>query len=146
MIEYRLQFEQLIQEISSNEVEFFNTKVQKLEFRDHLNRIHSVFKFGKSKEPLVKFHLIGEDLELLQYNEKFNSLLKTIEVLKEKGGYLIFMRRDVSHDIKVLGIGAQILKALGVNDFKLISFSNVNEKQFALISGFGLRILEKIEI
>lgn len=145
LIEYRLQFEQLIVMESKNVCKFLGADSIKIQFRDHLGRKHFVFGFGNSETPLVKFHSIREDLELLENENLFNSLMESIMRLREQGGYLIFLRTQNNSDIKGLGIGAQILKELGVKDFKLLSGSKSNELD-GILSGFNLKILERIEI
>lgn len=84
-------------------------------------------------------------MELLENENLFNSLMESIVRLREQGGYLIFLRTQNNRDIKGLGIGAQILKELGVKDFKLLSGSKSNELD-GILSGFNLKILERIEI
>lgn len=146
LIEYRLQFEQLITMESKKFCKFLGTDSVKMQFKDHLGRDHFVFAFGEAKIPLVKFHSIREDLELLEDENLFNILMDSIGQLKEKGGYLVFLHTQNQRDIKGVGIGAQILKELGVQDFKLLSGSRANELEYAALSGFNLRILECIEI
>ncbi|MCI5969157.1 bifunctional 3,4-dihydroxy-2-butanone 4-phosphate synthase/GTP cyclohydrolase II [Helicobacter sp.] len=146
LIEYRLQFEQLIEVVSKHSCKFLGVDSVKMRFKDHLGREHFVFAFGTPKIPLVKFHSIREDLELLENENLFASLMEAIARLKEQGGYLVFLRMQNNKDIKDLGIGAQILKKLGVGDFKLLSSSKINESEYSVVSGFNLRILECIEI
>ncbi len=146
LIEYRLQFEQLIQPLERKNTQFLGAQVEKIQFQDHLNRIHTAFAFGKPQVPLVKFHTIKEDLELLENESTFRGLLNAIERLKSEGGYLVFLKTCGSKDIKGLGIGAQILKALEVVDFKLLSVSQGSELEYSALSGFNLRILERIEM
>ena len=146
LIEYRLQFEQLTRHIDTQECRFLGMESKKLRFCDHLGREHIVFSFGKSVIPFVKFHSVRDDLELLENESLFNSLMDSIVRLKENGGYLVFLRTQNNKDIKGLGIGAQILKALGIADFKLLSSSKANELEYGALSGFNLRILECIEV
>ena len=146
LIEYRLQFEQLVHPVDTQECKFLGVESKKLRFRDHLGREHIVFSFGKPTIPLVKFHSVRDDLELLENESLFSGLMDSIAKLKEKGGYLVFLRTQNNKDIKGLGIGAQILKELGIADFKLLSSSKVNELEYGALSGFNLRILECIEV
>lgn len=146
LIEYRLQFEQLIQSLGSKNVQFLGNFVEKVQFQDHLNRIHTAFVFGKPKVPLVKFHIIKEDLDFLENESEFNGLMNAIEKLKSEGGYLVFLKTHDGKDIKGLGIGAQILKALGIEDFKLLRVSLVDESEYTALSGFNLKILERVEV
>ncbi|TLD88135.1 bifunctional 3,4-dihydroxy-2-butanone 4-phosphate synthase/GTP cyclohydrolase II [Helicobacter sp. MIT 05-5294] len=146
LIEYRLQFEQLIQKVGSTKSEFLGARVEKVQFQDHLGRIHTAFAFGNPKIPLVKFHIVKEDLELFENQNAFNGLIYAVEKLKIEGGYLVFLKTRDSRDIKGLGIGAQILKALEIKDFKLLSVSQVDESEYSALSGFGLKILERVEV
>lgn len=145
LIEYRLQFEQLIAVGDKNSCKFLGVDSIKMQFKDHLGREHFVFAFGNPTIPLVKFHTIREDLELLENASLFNSLMGAIAQLKELGGFLVFLRTQNNKDIKDLGIGAQILKTLGVEDFKLLSASRTKGAKYSALSGFGLRILEWVE-
>ena len=147
LIQYRLKFEKLTTIISQEEVEFFDTKATKIKIKDHLNQIHSIFKFGNpTQKHLVKFHTIKEDLELLENTISFKGLMRSIEILKKEGGYLVFLKTKTSKDIKELGIGAQILKSFEIEDFRLLTTSNFDENECSMLSGFNLKILERIEV
>ncbi|OCR03464.1 3,4-dihydroxy-2-butanone-4-phosphate synthase [Helicobacter pullorum] len=147
LIQYRLKFEKLTTIISQEEVEFFDTKATKIKIKDHLNQIHSIFKFNNpTQKPLVKFHTIKEDLELLENTISFKGLMRSIEILKKEGGYLVFLKTKTSKDIKELGIGAQILKIFEIEDFRLLTTSNFDENECSMLSGFNLKILERIEV
>lgn len=147
LIQYRLKFEKLTTIISQEEVEFFDTKATKIKIKDHLNQIHSIFKFSNpTQKPLVKFHTIKEDLELLENTISFKGLMRSIEILKKEGGYLVFLKTKTSKDIKELGIGAQILKSFEIEDFRLLTTSNFDENECSMLSGFNLKILERIEV
>ena len=147
LIQYRLKFEKLTTIISQEEVEFFDTKATKIKIKDHLNQIHSIFKFGNpTQKPLVKFHTIKEDLELLENTISFKGLMRSIEILKKEGGYLVFLKTKTNKDIKELGIGAQILKSFEIEDFRLLTTSNFDENECSMLSGFNLKILERTEV
>ncbi|MCI7047931.1 bifunctional 3,4-dihydroxy-2-butanone 4-phosphate synthase/GTP cyclohydrolase II [Helicobacter sp.] len=147
LIQYRLSFENLITILSKESCQFLQTKTEKIKIKDHLNRIHTIFKIGNPlQNPLVKFHTITQDLMLLEDTEKFNGLMNAIGKLKSEGGYLIFLATEANKDIKGLGIGAQILKALEIRDFKLLTTSKFDENDCGMLSGFDLKILERIEI
>ena len=95
---------------------------------------------------LVKFHNIEEDIQLFLNDDKLNSLLKSINFLQDKGGVLIFL--DNTHEntetMKDFGIGAQILNILGIENIKLISSGG--KHSFVGINGFGLKIVEEIQL
>ncbi|PZT47539.1 bifunctional 3,4-dihydroxy-2-butanone 4-phosphate synthase/GTP cyclohydrolase II [Helicobacter valdiviensis] len=145
LVQYRLQFEQLIKIVGTKEAEFCGKKTQKIEIQDHLNRIHRVFKFKDSKEPLVKFHHIKEDVDFMENGAEFNALIKAVEKMSQEGGYLVCMQTHKQKDIKGVGIGAQILKSLQVQNFRLLSTSEV-EQQSLMLGGFNLKMIDKIEL
>jgi 3,4-dihydroxy 2-butanone 4-phosphate synthase/GTP cyclohydrolase II len=147
IVEYRLANEKLIKRVSEKEIEFFGVKATKIEFMDHLNRVHSVIAFYKiHKTENVRFHNIGLDIDLLLDEKRFKTTKNSIEYLKRNGGLLIFLdTKTISKEqAKEFGIGAQILKDLGVQKIKLLT-TNI-ETEFVGLSGFGLDVIEKIDI
>ncbi len=160
IIQYRLNFENLLREITRESAVFMGVECEKITFIDHLEREHIVFGFphkGSSSnepKPLIRFHNVRSDLELLQNAQEWNALLKSIECLKEKGGYLVFLNTHSEYantsktcgDIKDFGIGAQILKRLGIEDFVLLSSCGGSKGEYNALSGFNLHLVEKIEV
>jgi 3,4-dihydroxy 2-butanone 4-phosphate synthase/GTP cyclohydrolase II len=77
---------------------------------------------------------------------KFNNLIKSIKYLQKNGGLLIFLEREEQRNpyMKEYGIGAGILKDMGVKNINLL----VGKKgvEFVGLSGFGLNIKKEIEI
>ncbi|SFV67130.1 3,4-dihydroxy-2-butanone 4-phosphate synthase / GTP cyclohydrolase II [hydrothermal vent metagenome] len=149
IVEYRLSNEQLIQRIKEEEREFRGVQVEQITYADHLDRTHTVIQFCKSQESTstnVKFHNIGADIDLILEDKRFNSLNHSIEYLKDSGGILIFLdTKTISHEqAKEFGVGAQILKDLGIKNINLLT-TNV-ETEFVGLAGFGLDVVEKIEI
>ena len=147
LVEYRLAHEKLVEEITSNEITFFGAKVEQKEFKDHLGNIHTVVLFGdKSEITHVKFHTIIPDIKLFLNDEKLHSMLKTINFLQSKGGVLVFLSDDItSNDAKKdYGIGAQILNSLDISKIKLMTSGG--KHSFVGLNGFGLEILEEIQI
>jgi len=145
LVQYRLERESLIECINEEEVNFFNHTVQRKNYRDHLNRTHSVLAFGEiGSHTNVKFHNIGTDLALLCNLEQYNGMIESIEYLKKEGGLLVFLDNTHVQDTKIkeFGIGAQILKALAIKTINLISTRKM--KEFSAISGFDLEIKEEI--
>ncbi len=149
LIYYKIQYEQLIQKISESNVTFFGAECIKSIFIDHLDYKHIVYKFPKkdcnqNNSDNIKFHTFDNTLELLE-NGEFEILSKSIEFLKNNGGYLICMngnKNTANEDSKEFGVGAQILKYFGISEFTLLS-THTNRKYIAL-SGFGLKIKENI--
>ncbi|MEA3289684.1 MAG: bifunctional 3,4-dihydroxy-2-butanone 4-phosphate synthase/GTP cyclohydrolase II [Campylobacterota bacterium] len=147
IIEYRMAHECLVEELSSDEDEFFNTKVTKKIFKDHLDNKHTIIQFGDIQETsLVKFHNIKPDIDLFLNENKLQSMLKSINFLQSKGGLLIFLEdnNEDNENIKDYGIGAQVLNKLGVKDIKLLS--SKGRHSFVGLNGFGLNIKEEIKI
>ncbi|PAF48057.1 bifunctional 3,4-dihydroxy-2-butanone 4-phosphate synthase/GTP cyclohydrolase II [Helicobacter sp. 12S02634-8] len=154
LISYRLQNETLLEILSETPSEFLATSCVKITFADHLQREHFAFGFGRSTTPLIRFHTIKSDYQLLSEQQNYEFLMRSIAKIKQEGGYLIFINDHSSNHanspsssgelIKSFGIGAQILKLLQVKDFRLITSSNVRE--YNALSGFGLQMIESIQV
>jgi len=147
LVEYRLSHETLVENISSEEIQFFNTEVNKKDFKDHLGQIHTVIQFGELTDIThVKFHTVIPDIKLFLNDEKLHSMLKTINFLQAKGGLLIFLNDDIANkeSQKDYGIGAQILNSLNVKKIKLMTSGG--KHSFVGLNGFGLEIKEEIQI
>ncbi|MCK9337176.1 MAG: bifunctional 3,4-dihydroxy-2-butanone 4-phosphate synthase/GTP cyclohydrolase II [Arcobacteraceae bacterium] len=148
LVEYRLSHETLVSEISNSEIDFFGAIAHKRVFKDHLNHIHTIIQFGEiQKNSLAKFHTISDDLDLFLNYTKLQSILKSINFLQSKGGVLVFLQNDVpkNETMKDYGIGAQILRYLGIEEIKLIT-SGGNKHSFVGLNGFNLNIKEEIQI
>jgi len=147
LVEYRMAHESLVKQISSSKDSFFQTDVTKSIFKDHLDNNHTVIQFGHiSETSLVKFHHVESDINLFLNNEKLNSMLKSINFLKDKGGVLIFLQnnQEDNQNMKDYGIGAQILNSLGIKVLKLITSGG--KHSFIGLNGFGLKIKEEIQL
>jgi len=145
IVEYRMQHELLVREIAESNTQFLGTDAKRIDMVDHEGNHHIVYTFGEiKKESAVKFHNIMPDIELFSNTEKFNGMLKAIDYLKEHGGVLIFLEDDNSSkkEVKDYGIGAQILKKLGIEKIHLLTASK--GKEFIGLSGFGLDIAEEL--
>jgi len=147
IVEYRLANEKLVKRISEEETELRGIKVEKIIYEDHLERIHTVIQFYKAHERAnVKFHNIGMDIDLVLDDKRFNALNASIDYLKQNGGVLIFLdTKVISHEqAKEFGVGAQILKDLGIKNINLLTTNK--ETEFVGLAGFGLDVVQKIEI
>ena len=145
LVEYRLANEKLVERIEEKEIEILSTKVTQISYKDHLGRVHKVIQFYKTHESEnVKFHNIGLDVDLILNQKRFDSLISSLEYLKLNGGVCIFMDTMVisKEQAKEYGVGAQILKDLGIENIKLIT-TNI-ETEFVGLSGFGLNVVDKI--
>ena len=147
IVEYRLANEKLIKRVSEEETTLRGIKVDKLIYTDHLERTHTVIQFYKTRETAnVKFHNIGTDIGFILDDRRFNALNNSIDYLKTNGGTLIFLdTKVISHEqAKEFGVGAQILKDLGIKNINLLTTNK--ETEFVGLAGFGLDVVEKIEI
>lgn len=145
IVEYRLANESLIKSSHEQEVEFFGTKVKRHTFTDHENMEHTAIVFHRAGETSnVKVHNIVSDLELLSNSEKYNQLIDSISYLKLNSGVLVFINQPIHNSVamKEYGIGAQILKSLGVKHMYLLT--SAEKTDFVGLSGFGLEVAEVI--
>jgi 3,4-dihydroxy 2-butanone 4-phosphate synthase/GTP cyclohydrolase II len=142
IVEYRLQYESLVKKISEEVINFFGVDFKKITFIDHQGNEHYVFLSNIDKIANVKFYQIESNVEFLNRIDDFAKVVKFIE---KEGGAIIFMKNDKNYDRqKEFGIGAQILKKLGVEKLHLISNSGKNE--FYGLKGFGIEILDTIKV
>ncbi len=154
LVYYKFQYEVLVNKVAESKVQFFGAECERIDFIDHLDSKHIVYKFGvESAEsaPNVKFHSFNNTLQLLEGNE-FETLSKSVAFLRENGGFLVCLnnvnnemsQKNSSESSKVVGIGAQILKSLKISDFTLLSTRK--NQQYIALDGFGLRIKDEIVI
>jgi len=147
IVEYRLANEKLVQRISEEEILYRGKEVEKLRYEDHLGRIHTVIRFSRKEEASnVKFHNIGTDIDFILEEKRFNALNRAIDYLKEHGGVLIFLdTKVISHEqAKEFGVGAQILKDLGIKNINLLTTNR--DTEFVGLAGFGLDVVKKTEV
>jgi 3,4-dihydroxy 2-butanone 4-phosphate synthase/GTP cyclohydrolase II len=66
--------------------------------------------------------------------------------LKQNGGVLVFLDTKIisQEQAKEFGVGAQILKDLGIKNINLITTNK--ETEFVGLAGFRLDVVEKIEV
>jgi len=147
IVEYRLANEKLIQRVLIEETELRGTKVERIVYKDHLERTHTVIRFYKGHETAnVKFHNIGSDIDLILDDKRFDALNHSIEYLKKNGGVLVFLdTKIISHEqAKEFGVGAQILKDLGIKNINLLTTNK--DTEFVGLAGFGLDVISKVEV
>lgn len=148
IVEYRLANERLVKETEVKEIEFFGVKVQQHTFLDHDGVEHTAIVFYKATEVAnVRVHNVISDKELLLNQAKYNNLINSIEYLKQNSGVLVFINKPNHQDnaaMKEFGIGAQVLKSLGVSKMNLIT--SMKQTDFVGLSGFGLEVNEVIDI
>lgn len=146
IVEYRLANESLIKSAREEESEFFGVKVKKHSFVDHESITHTAIVFhGVGETANVKVHNIIPDIELLSNSSKYEQLIDAINYLKLNSGALVFINKPDHHStsMKEYGIGAQILKSLGIKHMRLLT--NMKHTDFIGLSGFGLEVAELID-
>jgi 3,4-dihydroxy 2-butanone 4-phosphate synthase/GTP cyclohydrolase II len=86
-------------------------------------------------------------MDLLLNQSKYRLLVDAIDYLKQNSGVLLFINNPEQHvgSVKEYGVGAQILKSLGVGHMRLIS-NTLKEKDLVGLSGFGLDVAEIIHL
>ncbi len=147
IVAYRLANEKLIERVGEETIDFHGTEAQKITYRDHLGRTHTAVTLYKTHETCnVKFHNIGRDIDLILDSTRYHALSGAIDYLKQNGGALIFLDTHTisKEQAREYGVGAQILKDLGIHNIRLLT-SNT-ETEFVGLSGFGLDVVEKIEV
>jgi 3,4-dihydroxy 2-butanone 4-phosphate synthase/GTP cyclohydrolase II len=147
IVEYRLANEKLVKRLDEESIEFHGVKVQRIRYEDHLGRHHTVIQFYRIHESEnVRFHNIGTDIDLLLDEKRFRAMQNSLDYLRQNGGLLVFLdSKTISKEqAKEIGVGAQILQDLGVKSIKLLT-TNV-ETEFVGLGGFGLDVVEKIDI
>jgi len=145
LVEYRLANEKLVERVEEEEITVMDTKVTQITYSDHLGRKHKVIQFYSTHETEnVKFHNIGSDVDLILNQQRFESMISSLEYLKQNGGVLIFLdTKTISKEqAKEYGVGAQILKDLGIQNIKLLTANK--DTEFVGLAGFGLNVVEKI--
>lgn len=145
IVEYRMEHECLVREIAESKVDFLGSEARRYDVVDHEDNHHVVYQFGDIKEECaVKFHNIMPDIELFTNKTKFDGMLKAVEYLKKNGGILVFLNDEnsVKKEVKEYGIGAQILKKMGIKKICLLTSSK--GKEYVGLAGFGLEIVEEL--
>ncbi len=145
LVEYRLANEKLVARIKQEEIDFMGIVIEKINYEDHLGRIHKVIKFGDIKSTSnVKFHNIGLDVDLVLNSNRFEIMQNSLEYLKINGGVLVFLDTKIisKEQAKEFGIGAQILKDLGIEHINLLT--STIDTEFIGLSGFGLNVVNKV--
>lgn len=147
IVEYRLANETLVYATDEEEIECFGVRAKRYNFEDHEGNGHSAVVFYNVSETAnVKVHNVIPDIDLLLNQHKYTLLVDSIEYLKRNSGVLVFINNPdaKSGNMKEYGIGAQILKTLGVRHMRLITDAGTPE--FVGLAGFGLDVTEVIHL
>lgn len=145
IVEYRLANETLVKGVTEEEIEFFGVNVKKYVFEDHQADQHTAIVFYNAGESAnVRVHNVISDMDLLLNQSRYTQLIDSIHYLKQNSGVLLFINKPKHSEgkMKEYGIGAQILKTLGIRHMRLLADSK--NAEFAALNGFGLDVLEVI--
>lgn len=138
IINYRLKTESLVNIIKQEQTTLAGKNCTKYTIKDYKNNEHIVFGFGEIKDIVnVKFYSSVSDFDLLT-SSKLEDTLDMINKLSDENGLLVFLKNR-QKDEKTYGIGAQVLKSVGVKSIKLLSDSD--KKNFVALAGFGINII-----
>mgnify|MGYP003329475022 CR=1 FL=1 len=169
LISYRRKSENLVSKEITSKVttkygEFeLSVYVSKTEYAEHL-----VLKYGEldySRPVMVRMHSqnILADILGVKETKKEDNLTKSLEIITKNNGIIVMLRspqknrvsetlksingniseRPSGNIIRDYGIGAQILRDMGVREMRLITHS---EKSIIGLESFGLKIIEYIKI
>ncbi len=160
LIAYRRRYDSLVKEIKSQKVHsIFGGDWQLKTFNDKINQsTHYTLSKGNictDEGVLVRMHVTNTFQDLLGIEPKRqNQISDSMYQINEKGkGVLVLLNfnQDTtdkddtnSSTIRQYGIGAQILKALGVKNLKLLT--NSGTPKLIGLEGYGLKILKTIPI
>jgi 3,4-dihydroxy 2-butanone 4-phosphate synthase/GTP cyclohydrolase II len=147
LVEFRLKNESLVTLLDSQETTFYAKPAIKEIFEDHMGHKHTAIIFGECQpEMTVKVHNIGLDVDLLLNDVKHQHFNRSIAYLQKHGGVLLLIEQPAIHNeqMKEYGIGALILQALHVTKIRLISLNK--NTAFVGIHGFGLEVVEQVEV
>ncbi len=170
LIQYRSENESFVKEktaseLNSHTVNGFNVHVflNKLDQKEHMALVHG--SINPNQPTLVRMHrgsILGDVFGCSQTDSRAD-LLKSLKMIeKNKSGVLVYLRQDDMSpsltrqvdtidnpaemkkvDQRDYGVGAQILRSLGVKEIQLISNS---PKKLVGLKGYGLEIVEAIPL
>jgi 3,4-dihydroxy 2-butanone 4-phosphate synthase/GTP cyclohydrolase II len=172
LVAYRMRTERLISHILKSKIStsfgLFDVNLYRQEPNGDLHLAFSMGDLREEKPALVRVHSSTETGDILGmlFDGYADQLKKTFELIaKEQHGVLLYMRHSMENDsiiekLKELdidssnnpqaseeqrnyGIGAQILRDMGVSKLKLISS---HQKKRIGLMGYGLEIVENIEL
>ncbi len=142
IVEYRLQYESLVKIIKKEIISFDGVNFEKYTFKDHLGNIHYALTNKLKKTSNIKFYKVTKNVDFLLDYVKLKEYKKALEYIKYNNGAIIFIDSN-SKDNKEFGIGAQILKKLGIKRLKLLS---TYKNELNALKGFDIEITEYIKL
>ena len=142
IVEYRLQFESLVNIEKKEKITLDGVEFEKYTFKDHLNQTHYALVNKAKEHTNVKFYKVTKNVDFLLDDKKMKEYKKVLEFIKYNTGAIIFIDSN-SKDNKEFGIGAQILKKLGIKKLNLLSN---HKSEFNALKGFGIEIKKYVEV
>ena len=154
LMQYRLETESFVQEVAQENVQtVFGSQFQVRTFINHLDgQQHLVISKGALSEIspiLVRVHtenVLKDAFGGVLYPEA-TSLQRSLQIIEETGaGAVVYLRgQSMLHpnDERDYGVGAQILRALGVHKIRLLT--NSPTKRVG-IKAYGLEIVETVPL
>ena len=142
IVEYRLQYESLVNIEKKETITLDGVEFEKYTFKDHLNQKHYALTNKPKETSNVKFYKVTKNVDFMLDDEKLKEYKKVLEFIKYNTGAVIFIDSN-SKDNKEFGIGAQILKKLGIKKLNLLSN---HKSEFNALKGFGIEINKFVEI
>ncbi len=143
IVEYRLQFESLITKLDEKNIEIDGVNYKKITFKDHLGKTHYALTNNPNETTNVKFYKVTKNVDFLLNENILKEYQKTVEYIKYNSGVIIFIDSESKDAHKEYGIGAQILKNLGIKNLNL--FGN-KKNEFNALKGFGININKFLDL
>jgi 3,4-dihydroxy 2-butanone 4-phosphate synthase/GTP cyclohydrolase II len=137
IVEYRLQFETLVKIEKKEKVTIQGVDFEKITFLDHLGNRHYALANTPKETTNVKFYPLMNNVDFLLNEKLINEYNKILEYIKYNSGVIIFINSKSKDKTKEFGIGAQILKILGIKNLNLFSH---HKNELNALKGFGIHI------
>lgn len=150
LVSYRMQQEKLIEIIKNETLSIDNVDYKVVYFREKLHGLESIAlvkgDISPKKPVIVRVHALDIVKDMLTHNDLIRDTLKAMKnhetavflLMQSQTGLL--PRESEGDSLRHYGIGAQILRELGVRDMTLLTAS---EKNVIGLHGFGLNIIEQ---
>lgn len=150
LIRYRLQHEELVDEVSVSDVEtaYGPFKVHQFRSRADQGRYTAFVRgeIGPEQPTLVRMHsasVTGDLLGLL--GGASSTVARSFARIAAEGGILLYIERSAAGpmDERDYGVGAQILRHLGAGQLRILTD---HPKRRAALDGFGIHIKEHVSL
>ncbi|GAX88056.1 3,4-dihydroxy 2-butanone 4-phosphate synthase/GTP cyclohydrolase II [Lebetimonas natsushimae] len=143
IVEYRLQFESLVKIEKKEKITIQGVNFEKITFIDHLGNRHYVLANNPKETTNVKFYPVMSNVDFILNEKLINEYNKILEYIKYNSGVIVFISSNSNDKNKEFGIGAQILKSLGIKNLNLFS---LHKNELNALKGFGLHINKYLNI